>query len=35
MWLGTLEIVPVVIIVMGLIKGIQNDLADNTPPEHL
>ncbi len=35
MWLGRLEIVPVVIIAMGLIKGIQDDLADNTPPEHL
>jgi trk system potassium uptake protein TrkH len=31
MWLGRLEIVPVVIIVMGAIKGIQDDLADNTP----
>ena len=34
MWLGRLEIVPVVIIVMGAIKGIQDDLANNTPPEH-
>jgi trk system potassium uptake protein TrkH len=31
MWLGRLEIVPVVIIVMGAIKGIRDDLADNTP----
>ena len=35
MWLGRLEIVPVVIIIMGAIKGIRNDLADTTPPEHL
>jgi trk system potassium uptake protein len=35
MWLGRLEIVPVVIIAMGVIKGIQDDLANNTPPEHL
>jgi trk system potassium uptake protein TrkH len=35
MWLGRLEIVPVVIIAMGAIKGIQDDLANNTPPEHL
>jgi trk system potassium uptake protein TrkH len=35
MWLGRLEIVPVVIIVMGAVKGIQNDLANTTPPEHL
>jgi trk system potassium uptake protein TrkH len=34
MWLGRLEIVPVVIIAMGAIKGIQDDLANNTPPEH-
>jgi trk system potassium uptake protein TrkH len=34
MWLGRLEIVPVVIIVMGLIKGIQDDLADNKPLAH-
>jgi len=34
MWLGRLEIVPVVIIAMGLLKGIQNDLADNAPPPH-
>jgi trk system potassium uptake protein TrkH len=34
MWLGRLEIVPVVIIIMGAVKGIQNDLADTTPPEH-
>ncbi len=35
MWLGRLEIVPVVIIAMGAVKGIQEDLANNTPPEHL
>jgi trk system potassium uptake protein TrkH len=35
MWLGRLEIVPVVIIAMGAFKGIQDDLANNTPPEHL
>jgi len=35
MWLGRLEIVPVVIIAMGAIKGIQDDLANNTPPGHL
>jgi trk system potassium uptake protein TrkH len=34
MWLGRLEIVPVVIIAMGVIKGIRDDLADNNPPEH-
>jgi trk system potassium uptake protein TrkH len=34
MWLGRLEIVPVVIIAMGLIKGIQDDLADNKPLAH-
>ena len=34
MWLGRLEIVPVVIIAMGLIKGIQDDLADNKPLTH-
>lgn len=35
MWLGRLEIVPVVIIAMGALKGIQNDLADNAPPPHV
>jgi len=36
MWLGRLEIVPVIIIAMGTIKGIQDDLANYTPPpEHL
>jgi trk system potassium uptake protein TrkH len=35
MWIGRLEIVPVVIIVMGLVKGIQNDLANSTPPDRL
>jgi trk system potassium uptake protein TrkH len=35
MWLGRLEIVPVVIIAMGAIKGIRDDLANNTPPGHL
>jgi trk system potassium uptake protein TrkH len=35
MWLGRLEIVPVIIIAMGLVKGIRDDLADNNPPEHL
>jgi trk system potassium uptake protein TrkH len=35
MWLGRLEIVPVVIIAMGAIKGIQDDLANTTPPAHL
>ncbi|MDD1683779.1 MAG: TrkH family potassium uptake protein [Methanoregula sp.] len=34
MWLGRLEIVPVIIIAMGLVKGIQDDLADNNPPGH-
>jgi trk system potassium uptake protein len=34
MWLGRLEIVPVVIITMGIIKGIQDDLADNKPLAH-
>jgi trk system potassium uptake protein len=34
MWLGRLEIVPVVIIAMGLVKGIQDDLADNKPLAH-
>jgi trk system potassium uptake protein TrkH len=33
MWLGRLEIVPVVIIAMGIIKGIRDDLANNNPPE--
>jgi trk system potassium uptake protein TrkH len=32
MWLGRLEIVPVVIIAMGLVKGIRDDLADTTGP---
>ena len=35
MWLGRLEIVPVVVIVMGTLKGIQEDLADTTPPPHI
>jgi trk system potassium uptake protein TrkH len=35
MWLGRLEIVPVIIIVMGAIKAIRDDLANTTPPEHL
>ncbi|WML66782.1 MAG: TrkH family potassium uptake protein [Methanoregula sp. SKADARSKE-2] len=30
MWLGRLEIVPVIIIVMGLVKGIEMDLASDT-----
>jgi trk system potassium uptake protein TrkH len=34
MWLGRLEIVPVIIIAMGLVKGIRDDLADNNPPEN-
>jgi trk system potassium uptake protein len=34
MWLGRLEIVPVVIIAMGMIKGIQDDLANNAPSSH-
>ena len=34
MWLGRLEIVPVVIIVMGAVKGIQDDLANTIPPDH-
>ena len=32
MWLGRLEIVPVLIIFMGAITGIQNDLANTAPP---
>jgi trk system potassium uptake protein TrkH len=32
MWLGRLEIVPVIIIAMGAFKGIQDDLANYTPP---
>lgn len=35
MWLGRLEIVPVLIIFMGAIKGIQDDLASTAPPGHL
>ncbi|OPX64724.1 TrkH family potassium uptake protein [Methanoregula sp. PtaB.Bin085] len=35
MWLGRLEIVPVVIIAMGMVKGIQEDLAGTSPPGHL
>ena len=35
MWLGRLEIVPVVIIAMGAVKGLQDDLATSTPPGHL
>jgi trk system potassium uptake protein TrkH len=36
MWLGRLEIVPVIIIAMGAFKGIQDDLANYTPPpDHL
>lgn len=34
MWMGRLEIVPVVIIAMGLVKGIRDDLATSTPPDH-
>jgi len=34
MWLGRLEIVPVVIITMGLIRGIREDLAENKPLVH-
>jgi len=34
MWLGRLEIVPVIIIAMGMFKAIQNDLAANNPPGH-
>jgi trk system potassium uptake protein TrkH len=34
MWLGRLEIVPVVIIAMGLVKGIRDDLADTGPVAH-
>jgi trk system potassium uptake protein TrkH len=34
MWLGRLEIVPVIIIAMGLYKGIQEDLAENNPVFH-
>ena len=32
MWLGRLEIVPVVIIVMGLVKGIEEDIASSQGP---
>jgi trk system potassium uptake protein TrkH len=32
MWLGRLEIVPVIIIVMGLVKGIETDMASNAGP---
>lgn len=35
MWMGRLEIVPVVIIGMGFVKGIRDDLATGTPPDHL
>ena len=36
MWLGRLEIVPVIIIAMGAFRGIQDDLANYTPPpDHL
>jgi trk system potassium uptake protein TrkH len=35
MWMGRLEIVPVVIIAMGLVKGIRDDLATSTPPDYL
>ncbi|RPI37056.1 MAG: TrkH family potassium uptake protein [Methanoregulaceae archaeon] len=35
MWMGRLEIVPVVVIAMGLVKGIRDDLATSTPPDHL
>jgi trk system potassium uptake protein TrkH len=35
MWLGRLEIVPVIIIAMGMIKGIREDLAATAPPVHL
>jgi trk system potassium uptake protein TrkH len=34
MWLGRLEIVPVVIIAMGLAKGIRDDLSENKPLVH-
>ena len=32
MWLGRLEIVPVVIIIMGLVKGIKEDVASSRAP---
>lgn len=32
MWLGRLEIVPVVIIIMGLVKGIEEDVASSQGP---
>ncbi|MFA5269939.1 MAG: potassium transporter TrkG [Methanoregula sp.] len=36
MWLGRLEIVPVIIIAMGAFKGIQDDLGNySPPPDHL
>jgi trk system potassium uptake protein TrkH len=35
MWLGRLEIVAVIIVAMGLLKGIRDDLADSNPPEHV
>jgi len=34
MWLGRLEIVPVVIIAMGAVRVLRDDLAEPVPPEH-
>jgi trk system potassium uptake protein TrkH len=31
MWVGRLEIVPVIIIAMGIAKEIKNDMADRKP----
>jgi trk system potassium uptake protein TrkH len=33
MWLGRLEIVPVLILGMGLIKGLEDDSRSQTPPD--
>jgi Trk-type K+ transport system membrane component len=31
MWLGRLEIVPVIIIILGIFKGIQDDVTKQKP----
>jgi trk system potassium uptake protein TrkH len=33
MWLGRLEIVPVLILTLGLLKGLENDSRSQTPPD--
>ena len=35
MWLGRLEIVPVIIIALGVFKGIQDDMTKQKPAPHV